>query len=81
MFNCFKNTKKIKEKKRRESIRNKKLSNKFFIIVVTGVEEYEKQQQKEVAIRRWSHLQKRINSINAFKKKYKIEIKNNILFN
>ena len=67
MFNCFK--KRREEKQRRKSLRNKRLSKKLFNIVLIGMEEYEKQQQKEIAVRRWSHLQKRINSMNAFKVK------------
>jgi hypothetical protein len=67
MFNCFK--KRREEKQRRVSLRNKRISKKFFDIVITGMEEYEQQQQKEIAVRRWSHLQKRIKSMNAFKVK------------
>ena len=45
MFNCFK--KRREEKQRRKSLRNKRLSKKLFNIVLIGMEEYEKQQQKE----------------------------------
>ena len=65
MFNCFK--KRREEKQRRKSLRNKRLSKKLFNIVLIGLEEYDKQQKKEAAVRRWSHLQKRINSASAFK--------------
>ena len=69
MFNCFK---KLREEKQSKSLRNKKLSKKLFNIVLIGMEEYEKQQQKELAVRRWSHLQKRINSVSAFKVKIRL---------